>query len=97
MYRINMPERRISPIAHCNRTYLHLRSAAGDPLRFPMLRGVSIVSVHDTIRSGGGSWTAARVPYGGTLQVHFLPVAERVAAFRAACAGRMEMMVVAGL
>jgi len=37
------------------------------------------------------------MPYGSTLQVHFLPVAERVAAFRTARTGWMEMMVVAGL
>lgn len=54
------------------------------------------MSVDDAI-GPGGSWATAWVPYGGTLQVHFLPIAERVAAFRAARAGRMEMMVVAGL
>jgi len=62
-----------------------------------MLRSVSIpVSVHDTIGSGR-SWTAAWMPYSGTLQIHFFSIAERVAAFRAARASRMEMMVVTGL
>lgn len=62
-----------------------------------MLRGMGVpVSIHDAIGSGG-SWTAAWVPYGSTLQVHFFPVAKRVAAFRTAGASRMEMMVIAGL
>lgn len=62
-----------------------------------MLRGVDVpVSVHDAVRSGG-SRTATRVPYSRALQIHLLPVAERIAAFRAACAGRVEMMVVTGL
>lgn len=62
-----------------------------------MLRRMRLcVSIHDAVRSGG-SWTAAWMPYGGTLQVHFLAVAERVAAFRATCASRMEMVVVASL
>jgi len=96
MYKIKILDSE-TPIALRNRTYLHLRSAAGNPLRFSMLRGMSVpVSVYDAIGSGG-SWTAARVPYSGALQIHLLPVAEWIAAFRAACAGRMEMMVVAGL
>lgn len=60
-----------------------------------MLRGVP-VSVDDAVRSGG-SWTAARMPNRSALQVHLLAVAERVAAFRAARAGRVEMVVVACL
>lgn len=95
MYRINTSSE--SLIARRNRTYLHLRSAAGNSFRFPMLRGMGVpVSIHDAIGSGG-SWTAAWVPYGSTLQVHFFPVAKRVAAFRTAGASRMEMMVIAGL
>lgn len=62
-----------------------------------MLRGMGIpVSVHDTV-GPGGSRAAARMPNGSALQVHLFPIAERVAAFRATRARRVEMMVVAGL
>lgn len=54
------------------------------------------MSVDDTVGSGR-SRTAARMPNGGALQVHLLPVAERVTAFRATRARRMEMMIVTGL
>lgn len=61
-----------------------------------MLRGMSIVSVHYPI-GPGRSWTATWVPYGGTLQVHFLPIAKWITTFRAARASWVEMMIVAGL
>lgn len=51
------------------------------------------MSVYDAVGSGG-SWTTARMPNRGALQVHLLAVAERVAAFRATRAGRVEMMIV---
>jgi len=54
------------------------------------------VSVHDAVGSGR-SRTATWMPDGGTLQIHLFSVAERIAAFRATCTRRMEMMIVASL
>lgn len=94
MYKINWT-RQESLFARHNRTYLHFRSTTGNPLRLSMLRSFP-VSVDNTVRSGG-SWTAARMPDRGALQVHLLSVAERVAAFCATRTGRVEMMVVTRL
>ena len=62
-----------------------------------MLRRVSFaVAIHDTIWTAR-AWSATRMPNGGPLQVHLLSVTERIAALGATSAGRMKMMIVAGL
>lgn len=62
-----------------------------------MLRRVGLrVTVDDAV-GGGGSWTAPRVPDGGSLQEHLLAIAEGIAALGATSARRVEVMVLAGL
>jgi len=45
----------------------------------------------------GRSWTAAWMPNGGTLEVHFFAIAKRIAALGTTRTSRMEMMIVACL
>ena len=64
--------------------------------------GGGVESVDEVVRVGVSLWgvgsgPAAGVPDGGALQEHLLAVAERLAALGAACARRVEVVVVAGL
>lgn len=59
------------------------------------LGGVT-VTIYDTVRTGR-SGSAARMPYRGTLQIHLLSVAKRIAALRASRARRMKVMILSGL
>ena len=92
------------------RVYLHLGGAAGDALGLGsgggrrgcasgsrMLRRVGLgVAVDDAVGPRGPG-PAARMPDRRPLQEHLLAVAEGIAAFGAARARRMEVVILAGL
>lgn len=81
----------------CGRSYLHLRSAARNPFRLPMLRSVCFpVTVNDPV-GPTGPWTTTWMPNSCALQVHFLSVAEGIATLCASGARRVEMMIITGL
>lgn len=62
-----------------------------------MLRSVSFtVTIDDAVRATG-PWSATRMPYRGTLQVHLFPVPERITALGASRASRMKVMIITGL
>lgn len=54
------------------------------------------VTIHDTVRTAR-TRTATGMPYGCTLQIHFLSIAERIATLGATSTGRMKVVIVSGL
>ena len=60
-------------------------------------RDAPVVTVDDDPAAFVGSGTAPRMPDCGSLQEHFFSIAERIPAFGASGARRMEVVVIAGL